>query len=74
MSCSTGDECPAGSFRFTAHHTFEPAEGGTRINLSGQAEVGGLFKLVGPLVVRLTKRQVEANYRNLKRLMEAGAL
>jgi uncharacterized protein YndB with AHSA1/START domain len=61
-----------GPFRFVARHIFEAVEGGTRIHLTSQAEVSGLFRLVAPLVISLTRRQVRANYRNLKRLMEAA--
>ena len=67
-------ESTSGPFRFVARHTFEAVEGGTRIHLTSQAQVGGLFRLVAPLVISLTRRQVTANYRNLKRLMEAREL
>ncbi len=67
-------ESTSGPFRFIARHIFEAVEGGTRIHLTSQAQVGGLFRLVAPLVINLTRRQVTSNYRNLKHLMEARDL
>ncbi len=64
----------SGPFPFEGRITFEQVNGGTRINLKGEAEVGGFFKLAEPLVVSLAKRQFEADNANLKDLMEAHAL
>ncbi len=38
-----------------------------------EVELGGFFKLAEPIVVRISKRQVEADYNNLKDLLEAQA-
>jgi uncharacterized protein YndB with AHSA1/START domain len=54
--------------------TFERVEGGTRVTDTHVAEPGGFFKLAEPLLVRMIKRQFEADYANLKDLMEAHAL
>ncbi len=54
--------------------TFERVEGGTRVNLKAEAEIGGFFKLAEPLVVSMGKRQFEGDLANLKDLMEAHAL
>ncbi len=51
--------------------TFERVEGGTRVTETGVAELGGFFKLAEPLLVRMIKRQSEADLANLKDLMEA---
>jgi len=61
-------------FPVEARTTFERVEGGTRINLKAEAEIGGFFKLAEPLVVSMGKRQFEANLANLKDLMEAPAV
>ena len=52
--------------------TFEPVEGGARVVLNVQAEIAGLFKLAEPLVARIMGRQQDANFANLKDLLEAG--
>ena len=54
--------------------TFERVEGGTRVTLTTVAEPGGFFKLAEPLLVSMVKRQFEADFVNLKDLMEAHAL
>lgn len=54
--------------------TFEPAEGGTRVVLGVEADAGGVFKLAEPLLARIMSRQQDANFANLKDLMEAQAV
>ena len=64
----------SGPFPVQASTTFEPIEGGTRVNQTVEAEPGGFFKLAEPLLVTMTKRQFQSNLDNLKDLMEANAL
>lgn len=54
-----------------ATETFELVEGGTRVNVTFEVELGGLFKLAEPVVARMAKRQVEADIGNAKDLLEA---
>ena len=54
--------------------TFERVDGGTRVTNHQVAEPGGFFKLAEPVLVRMIKRQFEADFANLKDLMEAHAL
>jgi uncharacterized protein YndB with AHSA1/START domain len=54
--------------------TFERVDGGTRVNFTSVAEPGGFFKLAEPLLVRMIKRQFEADFANLKDLMESHAV
>jgi uncharacterized protein YndB with AHSA1/START domain len=61
-------------FPVEARTTFEHVEGGTRINLKTEAEIGGFFKLAEPLVVSMGKRQFDGELANLKELMEAHAV
>ncbi len=61
-------------FPFQASMTFEPIEGGTRVNVTFVAEPRGFFKLAEPLVVSVGKRQLQSDLDNLKDLMEANAL
>ena len=64
----------SGPFPVQASMTFERIEGGTRLNLTIEAEPGGFFKLAEPLVVSMVKRQIQSDLANLKDLMEANAL
>ena len=52
---------------------FEPVDGGTRVTFSVRTELGGLFKLVEPLMARIGKRRLEADAVMVKNLIEAGA-
>ncbi len=64
----------SGPFPRESSVTFERVEGGTRVAATLVAEPGGFFKLTEPLLVRMVKRQFEADLANLKDLMEAHAL
>jgi uncharacterized membrane protein len=64
----------SGPFPVRGTTTFEAIEGGTKVNTTIEAEVGGFFKLAEPLVVNMGKRQFQADLENLKDLMEANAL
>jgi uncharacterized membrane protein len=54
-------------------YTFESVEGGTKLNIVGQAETSGFFKLADRLVAGAVKRQLEASSATLKDLLEARA-
>ena len=57
-----------------ASATFRQDDGGTRIDFVIEAELTGLLGVVAPLVMAIGKRQWERDLRNLKAMMEAGAL
>jgi hypothetical protein len=52
----------------------EPAGAGTRLTVHCRGESRGFSKLAEPLVIQLTKRQVETAGGNLKALLEEHAL
>ncbi len=51
--------------------TFEPLEGGTRVGYTFEGEMKGVFRLADPILARMIQRQIEADYANLKDLLEA---
>ncbi len=61
-------------FPVTATFTYESVADGTRVVQDVEAEPGGFFKLVGPLLVAAAKRQFQNDLDNLRDLMEADAL
>jgi carbon monoxide dehydrogenase subunit G len=63
----------SGSVPFEVQLMCEPVEGGTRLIVIAEAQPRGLFKLVGPLLVRLRKRQFASDLANLKAMIEANA-
>ena len=63
-----------GPFYLEVDQTVESSDGGTTLTIHCRGESRGFFKLAEPLVVRLTKRQVETAAGNLKALLEEHAL
>lgn len=68
-----GIKATSGPIPFEMKVDFEAVEGGTMLTVTGQAEMGGVFKLVEPIVARMTMRQIESDFANLKDVLEAQA-
>ena len=51
--------------------TFESVEGSTRFTTMTELDMGGMFKLAGPVLSRMIQRQIETDVANLKDLLEA---
>jgi hypothetical protein len=64
----------AGPFHLEVDITLEPSADGTRVTNTCRGDSRGFFKLAEPLVVRLTRKQSEAAFDNLRTLLEEGAL
>jgi uncharacterized membrane protein len=60
----------SGPIPFHVRQRFEPAEGGTRVDVLIEGEPGGFFKLAEPLVVRAVGRELANNLETLKDLLE----
>jgi uncharacterized protein YndB with AHSA1/START domain len=54
--------------------TFEPVEGGTRVDWIWSFGFGGLLKLLDPLMVGVLRRMSARDLARLKDMMERGAL
>jgi uncharacterized protein YndB with AHSA1/START domain len=61
----------SGPVPFTVEQTLEPTDGGTRVHLVLEGEPGGFFKLAEPLVERAVRRQMQADFDQLKDILEA---
>ena len=62
----------SGPFPFRVAHTFEEADGGTRIRFVGEGEPRGLLRFSQGLVERNVREQTEADFATLKRILESG--
>ena len=71
---SFAEQSKSGPFPVENRTTCERVDGGTRVNFTTVAEPGGFFKLAEPLLVGMIKRQFEADFANVKDLLEAHAL
>lgn len=61
----------SGSFPFEIIQTFEPSDGGTKINLVAQGEPGGFFKLAEGMVQKQLQSQLEGDSQRLKKALES---
>jgi carbon monoxide dehydrogenase subunit G len=61
----------SGPVPLEVRHTFEQANGGTRLTVSGSGEPGGFFKLAEPIVGRAAERMFRNDFGNLKDILEA---
>ena len=60
----------SGPIQFEAQQTYESQEGGTLLTFSGEAEVGGFFKVAEGMVAKQAESRMEADLGNLKALLE----
>lgn len=63
-----------GPFHLEVDQVLEPADAGTRLTVHCRADSRGFFRFAEPLVIRLTRKQVETAGENLKALLEEHAL
>ncbi|HET6745909.1 MAG TPA: SRPBCC family protein [Candidatus Limnocylindria bacterium] len=59
---------------FEANLSFEPIEGGTRVEVETVFRLRGVTRLIGPMFVKNYERGWDVGMANLKRMMEAGEL
>ena len=64
-------ETTSGTFPVHIVRLVEPVPEGTKVTAVIEGEAGGLFKLVAPLLDRITQRQIESDYARLKTLLES---
>jgi len=62
----------SGPIPFENTHTFKEQNGGTLLTFTGQAEIGGFFKMAEGLAGKQLEKQIEADAAALKRLLETG--
>ena len=58
-------------FSWTAINTFQAENGGTRLVSATEGEPGGFLKLGEPIVARIAKKQLQAQFETAKELLEA---
>lgn len=61
----------SGPVPFTVRHTFEASGQGTRVDVVGEGEPGGFFKIGEALVARQARRMFERDFAKLKAVLEA---
>lgn len=61
-------------FRAAFTYSLTAVAGGTRVDETLDAELGGFLKLAQPLLLQLFRRQMQGDLETLRDLMEVGAL
>jgi uncharacterized protein YndB with AHSA1/START domain len=61
----------SGPVPFDLEQTLEPTDRGTSVKVILEGEPGGFFKLAEPLVERAVRRQIRADFEQLKDILEA---
>ena len=61
----------SGNLATSGKITFQPVDEGTRAQLVFEAQFGGFFRLAEPLAARFIKRQQQADFEELRKLMDA---
>ena len=61
-----------GPVPFENTYKFETQNGGTLLTFTGQAEIGGFFKIAEGLAGKQIEKQMDADAAALKNLLEAG--
>ena len=61
-----------GPFPLSMTYTFEVVEGGTRLRVVSEADLGGLMSIAGALISGAAQKQMETDHRNLKRVLESS--
>ena len=57
-------------FCFTERYRFETDADGTRVSMSAAVAPGGVFRLLAPIMTIGVRRQVKADHRRLKAVLE----
>ena len=63
----------SGPFQMTIRYQFEESPGGTLARIQVQGEAGGFFKVAGPVLAQMVKRNVTKDLKTLKQLLESEA-
>jgi uncharacterized protein YndB with AHSA1/START domain len=58
-------------FSWKVIYTYQAENGGTRLAIAGEGEPGGFFKLGEPVLARILKKQLQAQFETAKELLEA---
>lgn len=67
---SYGFETISGPIQLQTSYGFEALDRGTNVMVSSLINPGGFFKLIDPIVARVTRKQFKENLTTLKELLE----
>ena len=62
----------SGSFPITFTRMVEPSDEGSEVTAIIEGDASGFFRLAEPLLKRMVQNSVDADYQNLKKILESG--
>jgi uncharacterized membrane protein len=66
-----GKTITCGSLTNEQHNTYDPIEGGIKFTIVYNMKIGGLMKLISPMIVSSTRKALKKALGNLKSVLEA---
>jgi len=66
-----GKTITCGSLTNEQHNTYDPIEGGIKFTIVYNMKIGGLMKLISPMIVSSTRKALKKALSNLKGILEA---
>lgn len=66
-----GFKSTTGQIPMSAYYNLEGEAGGTKVTITVEAELTGVFRMTEPLVVHTAKKQMDADLAKLKELLES---
>src|SRR4030043_978337 len=66
-----GKNITSGSMTVEQHNTYDPIEGGIKFTIVHNTKVGGLMKLLSPMIVSSMRKGLKKALSNLKSVLEA---
>jgi uncharacterized membrane protein len=67
-----GKNIDSGSVIIEQHNTYQPVQGGTRITILYDMKVGGLLKIMSPMMTGSMRKELKKSLGNLKGVLEAA--
>ena len=66
-------ESTSGPFPMHMRYSLEPSDGGTRVYTVSEADLGGIARIAAPVLATMARKQIAADHRRLKLMLESQA-
>ncbi len=63
----------SGPFPMQMSYSLEPTDGGTKVYTVSEADLGGIARIAGPVLSAMARKQIAADHRKLKAMLESQA-
>ena len=63
----------SGPFPMHMRYSLEPSDGGTMVHTVSEADLGGVARIAAPVLTGMARKQIAADHRRLKAMLESQA-